>query len=323
MVIYELSAQRADQEHKSSRQLNPFFFSLLSLPGGRSHRGLLFSQLFRSPLRTANACRKRTLYWEGMSDAIESKANNNGHDETALIGRESNVVPGRFGEPLQITHVQYSRGGGNTAPKRPLFLCLHGWGSNETDLADMMRYVAPYNDFASLRAPLTLQPTGRFAPGAYSWLHDCVDTGEDLDRDAFAAAKAIDDWVSANIPDDRAVVPIGFSQGGLLAIHLLRVHPERYAATISLSGFLAPGTVAGTAPADDRVAELNIPTFFGYDKNDTVIPMPELFATAAWLDEHTFLTEKSYRGLDHSVSMEEFSDLRDWLAAHNIAPGIL
>ena len=139
------------------------------------------------------------------------------------------MVPGRFGEPLQITHVQYSRGGGSTAPKRPLFLCLHGWGSNEADLADMMRYVAPYNDFASLRAPLTLQPAGRFAPGAYSWLHDCVDTGEDLDRDAFAAAKAIDDWVSANIPDDRAVVPIGFSQGGLLAIHLLRVHPERYA----------------------------------------------------------------------------------------------
>ena len=93
-----------------------------------------------------------------MSDAIESKANNNGHDETALIGRESDVVPGRFGEPLQITHVQYSRGGGSTAPKRPLFLCLHGWGSNEADLADMMRYVAPYNDFASLRAPLTLQP---------------------------------------------------------------------------------------------------------------------------------------------------------------------
>ena len=67
-----------------------------------------------------------------MSDAIESKANNNGHDETALIGRESDVVPGRFGEPLQITHVQYSRGGGSTAPKRPLFLCLHGWGSNHS-----------------------------------------------------------------------------------------------------------------------------------------------------------------------------------------------
>ena len=120
-----------------------------------------------------------------------------------------------------------------------------------------------------------------------------------------------------------AVVPIGFSQGGLLAIQLLRVHPERYAASISLSGFLAPGIVAGSAPADSRIAELNIPVFYGYGKNDTVIPMPEIFATTAWLDEHTFLTSKSYRGLDHAVSLNEFSDLRDWLAAHNIAPGIL
>ena len=100
-----------------------------------------------------------------MSDAIESKANNNGHDETALIGRESDVVPGRFGEPLQITHVQYSRGGGNATPKRPLFLCLHGWGSNEADLADMMRYIAPYNDYASLRAAVQSAPRLCSSPG--------------------------------------------------------------------------------------------------------------------------------------------------------------
>ena len=55
----------------------------------------------------------------------------NPNTPTGLIGRESQVVPGRFGEPLQVTHVQYSRGDGNAAPRRPLFLCLHGWGSNE------------------------------------------------------------------------------------------------------------------------------------------------------------------------------------------------
>lgn len=260
-------------------------------------------------------------------ETSDSHDSSNPNTPTGLIGRESQVVPGRFGEPLQVTHVQYSRGDGNAAPRRPLFLCLHGWGSNEADLADMMRYVAPYNDFTSLRAPLVLQEAGSgefgFGQGAYSWFHDCVPSGEDLDRDAYAAAQAIDDWVARNVPEDRAVVPIGFSQGGLLAIHLLRVHPERYAASISLSGFLAPGIVAGSAPADSHVAELNIPVFYGYGKNDTVIPMPELFATAAWLDEHTFLTSKSYRGLDHAVSLNEFSDLRDWLAAHDIAPGIL
>ena len=80
MVIYELSAQRADQEHKSSRQLNPFFFSLLSLPGGQSRRGLLFSPLasppfpslfhglfhvpFHGSFRTASVRHNRTLYWK-------------------------------------------------------------------------------------------------------------------------------------------------------------------------------------------------------------------------------------------------------------------
>jgi phospholipase/carboxylesterase len=237
-----------------------------------------------------------------------------------LVGRESTVVPGRFGEPMSITQAEYSRSHGRTSSGRPMFVCIHGWGSNERDLADMMKYVAPYNDFASLRAPFTLSDTGA---GAYSWFHDSVPTGADLDRDIFAAATAIDGWVEANIPAERAVVPIGFSQGGALAIHLLRINPERYRAVISLSGFLAPGKVKGSAPADERLAERDIPVFYGYGKNDTVIPKYELFATSAWLDEHSWLTAKSYPGLDHSVSLEEFSDLRQWLVLNNISSGVL
>lgn len=241
----------------------------------------------------------------------------------AFVGRESDVVPGHFGDPQTVTEACFSRGQAAAVPTRPLFVCLHGWGSNEDDLADMMRYVAPYNDYISLRAPLVLQPAGEFTPGAYSWFHDAVPTGEDLDRDARAAALAVDEWIAANIPAERDVVPIGFSQGGTLATHLLRIHPERYRAAINLSGFLAPGLVKGAAPADERLAELNIPVWYSYGKEDGVVPKYELFATAAWLEEHTFLTTKSYRGLDHAVSLGEFSDLREWLAAHDIAPGVM
>lgn len=244
-----------------------------------------------------------------------------------LIGRESTVLPGRFGDPLAVSDVTWSRGGGNAAPRRPMFLCLHGWGSNEEDLADLMRHIAPYNDFASLRAPLQLPgfSSGEFGfgVGAYSWFHDCVPSGDDLDYDAYAAACAIDDWVATNVPDDRDVVPIGFSQGGLLAIHLLRVHPERYRAAISLSGFLAPGNVPGTAPADDRLAERETPMFYGYGDCDGVISRSELHATDAWLDDHTWLTSKCYHGLDHAVNLDELADIRRWLVAHNIASGII
>ena len=186
-----------------------------------------------------------------------------------------------------------------------------------------MQYIAPYNDVVSLRAPLVLHAPEGVSAGAYSWFHDAVPSGDDLDHDIAAAARAVDQWVDGHIPATRDVVPIGFSQGGAVAVHLLRMHPERYRAVINLSGFLAPAGVPGTAPADDRLTDFEIPVYFGYGKNDAVIPKYELFAAAAWLEEHTWLTTKSYRGLDHAVSLDEFSDIRQWLVLHDIASGVL
>ena len=91
-----------------------------------------------------------------------------------LIGRESTTVPGRFGEPLTVEHSVTSRGGFDQHATHPLFLCLHGWGSSEEDMADIMRLIAPYNDFVALRGPLTLAPAreGSPDPGNYAWFHD-------------------------------------------------------------------------------------------------------------------------------------------------------
>ena len=164
-----------------------------------------------------------------------------------LIGRESTTVPGRFGEPLTVEHSVTSRGGFDQHAAHPLFLCLHGWGSSEEDMADIMRLIAPYNDFVALRGPLTLAPAreGSLDPGNYAWFHDALPIGDDRDYDAYAAATAVDRWVADNIPADRDVVPLGFSQGGLVAVHLLRINPERYRAVVSLSGFNTPGQVPG------------------------------------------------------------------------------
>lgn len=107
--IRSISKQQLVRSHISSRKLNPFFFSLLSLPGG-DPTGVFFFH------RQHSAIASRAIL-RGMNEALEGN----------LIGRESNVVPGRFGEPLQVAYAQYSPGGGCAAPRRPLFLCLHGW----------------------------------------------------------------------------------------------------------------------------------------------------------------------------------------------------
>lgn len=247
------------------------------------------------------------------------------HEPHIMTGRRSEVIAGSFGEDLSVSHALLSKGQAQANTRLPMFLLLHGWGSNEQDLADLMRYVAPYNDYAALRAPLDMPAAyaGASGPKGYSWFHDCVPTGEDLDRDAYAAAKAIDGWVSEHIAADRDIVPLGFSQGGVLAIHLLRLHPERYRAAVSLSGFMAPGLVKEAVPADSRLASLDIPVFYGYGSADNVIPRYELYATAAWLEEHTWLNSHEYHGLDHAVSLEEFSDIRQWLIQNDISSGMM
>ena len=242
-----------------------------------------------------------------------------------MIGRQATKVPGRFGEPVAIRAAQESRGGLGEHPTHPVFLLLHGWGSNEGEMTQIMQLIAPYNDYVALRGPFALSPACEDNPaqGNYAWFHDCLPVGEDLDYDAYAAARAVDQWVAGHIASGRAVVPLGFSQGGAVAVHLLRINPERYRAVVSLSGFIAPAQAAGTAPADGRLADLDIPVFFAYGKNDGVVPKYELFAAAAWLEEHTWLKTKSYRALDHNVSLEEFADLRQWLLDNDISSGVL
>ena len=247
-----------------------------------------------------------------------NNANNNSYEQH--IGRESHVVPGHFGEPLKVTNAQYSQGNASAHPTHPLLLLLHGWGSNEEDLLDLLRVVAPYNDAIALRAPLKL------AEGAYSWFHDAVPQREDLDYDMYAAAVSIDEWVRENIPTNRDIVPFGFSQGAALAVHVLRLNPSRYRAAVSLSGFIAPNAPASAseiALKDDDLAERNTPVFFGYGLEDDVIPPYEFSAAAAWLEEHTWLEERRYRGLDHAVDMNEIGDIRKWFVTHDISSGLM
>ena len=81
VFIYELSAETSRPGTLKFPTIEPFLLlSLLSLPGGQSHRGLLFSPLasppfpslfhglfhvpFHGSFRTASVRHNRTLYWK-------------------------------------------------------------------------------------------------------------------------------------------------------------------------------------------------------------------------------------------------------------------
>jgi phospholipase/carboxylesterase len=124
-----------------------------------------------------------------------------------------------------------------------------------------------------------------------------------------SAAAAVLEWLDAAAPDVARVGLVGFSQGASVALQALRLAPTRFAFAVNLSGYAAPGALAG----DAELAARSIPVFWGRGDRDDVIPPALVAHTTQWLPAHSDLSGRVYPGLTHSVSDEELADVRVFL----------
>ncbi|MFE6237617.1 alpha/beta hydrolase [Cellulosimicrobium sp. NPDC057862] len=202
--------------------------------------------------------------------------------------------------PATLVAVRSDAGLTNPPASGAVVVLLHGFGSHEHDLAGLGPHLgAPW---VSLRAPLAL-PHGGFA-----WFP--IDTPGDPDPEPVArATAAVWAWVDAKLGPERQVVPVGFSQGGLVATQLLRTRPERVAATVVLGGFVQ----AAEQPADAALAASRPPVFWGRGADDRVIAPHAIDRTAAWLPGRSTLVERVYPGLAHGIDARELADVRAFL----------
>jgi phospholipase/carboxylesterase len=197
---------------------------------------------------------------------------------------------------------------------QPLVIVMHGRGSHEADLPALFPFLPEGIVFASLRAPLSGAPYGM---GGWTWfpLEAAPDgSGSPAGADVVAAADAVLGWLDrteALHGSPRAVAGLGFSQGGMMSIELMRSAPERFAAAVDLSGVSAIRTVAG----DEVLAERRPPLFWGRDAADPIIPVAGVERTAAFVPRHFTVTEKLYPGNAHSISREELVDVSAFLRA--------
>ena len=122
-----------------------------------------------------------------------------------------------------------------------------------------------------------------------------------------AAARLVG-WLDMVAPD-ATVGLLGFSQGAAVALQAMRLHPERFAFAVNLSGYATPGDL----PGDSALAERRPPVFWGRGTRDDVIPQFLVDHTVAWLPEHADLSGRVYTGLTHSVSEQELDDVRVFL----------
>ncbi|WP_430868821.1 alpha/beta hydrolase [Demequina aurantiaca] len=188
-------------------------------------------------------------------------------------------------------------------PAEFLAVFLHGYGSDERDLAGLAEYLPPTLPWASVRAPLRLPGSG------YSWYPLEVDFSP-----AEAIAEATDslwEWVDANVDARTSLIPIGFSQGAMMASQLLRTRPERIGATVALSGYVSDAPRS----ADARLAQAPPRVFWGRGDQDPVIPADLVESAGEWFAKHTAVQAHVYPGMGHSISGEELGDIRRFLDA--------
>lgn len=195
------------------------------------------------------------------------------------------------------------RSDGWDAPSGLVALLLHGYGADERDLVPLAGPLGLTVPWASLRAPIDL------GAGA-AWF--VVSTPGAPDPSAVEAATAdVWAWVDEHVPAEAGIVPIGFSQGGLMASQLLRTRPDRVVAPVVLGGFV----LGAAQPGDAVLRERRPAVFWGRGAEDRVITADAVARTEAFLPEHADLTRRVYAGLGHGISAAEASDVRAFLAA--------
>lgn len=192
------------------------------------------------------------------------------------------------------------RHGDASDPARPLVLLLHGYGSDERDLIGLAPLLPDGFSYASVRAPLTPP----FPAPGYAW-HPLEGEGAGDVGVLTAATERLLAWVDA-LGRTGPVGLVGFSQGGAVSLHAMRLRPGAFAFACCLSGYVMPGDAQ---PGDDALTESRPPVFWGRGSTDQVIPERLVAETTDWLPGHADLVGRVYPGLGHSVSEEEIADL--------------
>lgn len=187
----------------------------------------------------------------------------------------------------------------NNPESGAVVLFLHGFGSNEHDLSTLAEPLNLGLPWASLRAPLEL------GNGGAAWFQ-IITPGVPDAAPVEQATEVIWAWVNENLDPGIKIIPIGFSQGGLMASQLLRTRRERVVATTILGGFV----LGAAQPGDAYLVERRPAVFWGRGQQDQVIAPVAIERTSEFLPQHSTLTERIYPDLAHGINADELLDVR-------------
>ena len=193
---------------------------------------------------------------------------------------------------------------------------MHGLGADGYDFADIVpelglpdnaaiRFIFPHAPIM----PVTIN--GGYKMRAWYNISN-MDLGKEPDIEGIEnnyklIAEFIDSQIEKGISSERILL-IGFSQGGVMALHTATRYPKKLAGAASLSSYFP---TASTMPKDGVNSKL--PVFFGYGNYDNVVPAALSQKAFEFLKANGNPIEQHIYNMQHSVCMEELSALGKWI----------
>ncbi|MBE9403272.1 dienelactone hydrolase family protein [Brachybacterium sp. p3-SID1565] len=187
---------------------------------------------------------------------------------------------------------------GSRDPEAPVVLLLHGLGSHERDLTGLVPYLPPSFAYASLRGIY------RYVQG-YAWLES--DIGPAATEKIQTSAAAVETWIAQQTAP--VVGAIGFSQGGILGLQLLRRDPHALDWIVQLSGAPFPAAM----PGDAALAEVKPPALWGHGGLDPLFDEDREQRVREYMRAHTTLEEERRPHLGHAVDEVELRAIAAFL----------
>ena len=122
-------------------------------------------------------------------------------------------------------------------------------------------------------------------------------------------AKFIQRERDAGVAANRIVVA-GFSQGGVIALHVALRHPERLAGVMVLSSYLPLRT---TLAAEAAAANRDLPILMCHGSFDPVLPLQLGSSSRDVLRAAGYTVDWKEYPMQHQVCLEEVQDISVWL----------
>jgi phospholipase/carboxylesterase len=132
---------------------------------------------------------------------------------------------------------------------------------------------------------------------------------EGVKESATLVQQLIETEIANGIPANKIVLA-GFSQGGVIALHLGTRIEHTLAGIMSLSSYMSePEKLANEA----HQANKNTPLFVGHGQQDDVVPMFMGHSASQVLSANHYQVEWHEYQMQHNVCMQELNDISSWL----------